>query len=213
MENQNIYTVYIHTNKTNNKKYVGLTKQDVLKRWENGQGYRFCTLFDKAIKKYGWENFSHDIIATGLTEVEACDLEKKMIKELRTCDPEYGYNIFEGGNSSHQTEDTKRRISAKQKGIKKPDEVAKKMQAAQQNPEVKEKIRMALIGKKRPEWACEKLRGKKRQHKCPVVCIETGVVYESRRAAARATGACPSAIKKCCDGKGRSSGGFTWKYI
>lgn len=213
MDNQNIYTVYIHTNKINNKKYVGLTKQNVLKRWENGQGYRFCTLFDKAIKKYGWDNFSHEIVATGLTESQACDLEKQMIKELKTCNPEYGYNIFEGGNSSHQTEDAKRRISEKQKGIPKPDEVVLKMQAAQMDPKNREKIRNALLGHKRPEWVCNKLRGKKKQHKCPVVCIETGIVYDSRAMAARETGACPSAIKKCCDGIGRSSGGYTWKYL
>lgn len=32
------YKVYIHTNKLNNKKYIGITKQDPERRWKNGWG-------------------------------------------------------------------------------------------------------------------------------------------------------------------------------
>ena len=47
------YTVYCHTNKINGKKYVGITKRLVEKRWLNGRGYNGNSIFRKAINKYG----------------------------------------------------------------------------------------------------------------------------------------------------------------
>ena len=71
----NNYLVYIHTNKLNGKKYVGQTCQRPEKRWNNGKGYKLETYFGKAIKKYGWDNFEHEIVAENLTKEET----KKLI--------------------------------------------------------------------------------------------------------------------------------------
>ena len=51
-----------------NKKYIGITKQKVNKRWKNGNGYKTQQYFYRAIEKYGWDNFQHIIIAKGLTK-------------------------------------------------------------------------------------------------------------------------------------------------
>ena len=53
------YCVYLHTSPTN-KYYVGITKQNPLKRWANGRGYCKNKHFYKAILKYGWDNFQHE---------------------------------------------------------------------------------------------------------------------------------------------------------
>jgi hypothetical protein len=45
-----------------------------------------------------------------------------------------------------------------------------------------------------------------------VECIDTGVIYSSMSAAARATGCNVSAIHSCCNGKLQSTGGFKWRY-
>ena len=50
------YTVYIHTNKSNNKVYIGITKQTPERRWgKNGINYKSTPYFYSAIKKYGWD--------------------------------------------------------------------------------------------------------------------------------------------------------------
>lgn len=116
------YTVYMHINKINNKKYYGITGQKVEKRWgKNGNGYKFW--IDKNGKKhgnehfwnsiclYGWDNFEHIIIARGLTEEEAKWLEIELIREWNTINPKYGYNQSLGGESYNCSEKTRKKIS------------------------------------------------------------------------------------------------------
>ena len=94
------YCLYIHTNKTNNKKYVGITCRKPQTRWgRNGSNYKECTCFYNAIQKYGWDNFDHSVIETGLSQEEAFLKEKEYIKTLHTQDRQFGYNISDGGDT------------------------------------------------------------------------------------------------------------------
>ena len=90
------YCVYIHTNKINGKKYVGITCQTPSERWRGGKGYKNSVKFYKAINKYGWENFYHEIIMDNLTQDEARAAEISLIKTLDTI--QNGYNISKGGD-------------------------------------------------------------------------------------------------------------------
>lgn len=105
------YCVYVHTNKTNGKKYVGQTCQKPKRRWDNGNGYRRCTLFYRAIKKYGWDGFEHEVIAINLTKEEANNFEKLLIDKLDTTNPSNGYNSTSGGDSPVFSEDAKQKMS------------------------------------------------------------------------------------------------------
>lgn len=37
---ENNYCVYMHVNKLNDKKYIGITCQTPSRRWQNGYGYK-----------------------------------------------------------------------------------------------------------------------------------------------------------------------------
>ena len=91
------YIVYVHENKINHMVYVGITSHsDHNMRWRNGNGYK-GTYFYNAIQKYGWDGFTHKVVMEGLTQEEAFQAEKRLIKELRASDRRYGYNIADGG--------------------------------------------------------------------------------------------------------------------
>ena len=45
-----------------------------------------------------------------------------------------------------------------------------------------------------------------------VKCVETGIVYESLREAAKAVGASTANICNCCKGKRHTAGGYHWEY-
>ena len=115
---KNNYKVYVHINKVNGKRYYGITKQEVEKRWANGYGYQEQYFFNDIVA-YGWNNFEHIVIAKGLTEEEAKWLEVELIREHDTTNPKYGYNQSLGGNHSH-SEETRKKMSESHKGKNNP---------------------------------------------------------------------------------------------
>lgn len=106
------YCVYVHTNKTNGKRYVGITSMPPKRRWANGRGYRSNRLFYRAIQKYGWDGFAHEILESGLTKQSAYEKEIALIQSMQLTDPKYGYNLDRGGNGSNRvTDETRKKLS------------------------------------------------------------------------------------------------------
>lgn len=101
MNNKKTYCIYKHENKINKKIYIGMTKyNDPSKRWgNNGKRYKYsCIYFWRAIEKYGWNNFTHEILYSNLSFKEACEYEKKLIEQYRSNEKEFGYNLANGGH-------------------------------------------------------------------------------------------------------------------
>lgn len=46
-----------------------------------------------------------------------------------------------------------------------------------------------------------------------VLCVETGKIYTSTHQVERELGFNQSAISRCCSGKLKTCGGYTWKYV
>lgn len=90
------YIVYSHVF-PNGKRYIGITKTDVDKRWMNGKGYKTQPKIAKAIEKYGWENVTHEILAVGLTQEMANTLEQFYIEKYDSMNN--GYNATIGGDN------------------------------------------------------------------------------------------------------------------
>ena len=119
LDDEKKWCVYVHTNKINGKKYVGITsKENPKNRWKNGHGYRYNEYFWNAIQKYGWNNFSHEILSTNLTIRDACQAEMDYIK-LFNCKSPNGYNNSYGGDGhdGHAvTQEARKKISEANKG-------------------------------------------------------------------------------------------------
>lgn len=103
------YCVYVHTNKANGKKYVGITSQNPERRWRCGKGYKFNPHFLSAIKLYGWDGFNHEVVLSGLTREQACSWECALIAQYDATNPAKGYNIAFGGEGVLSVSDDTRK--------------------------------------------------------------------------------------------------------
>lgn len=113
-----MYVVYMHKTPSN-KVYIGITSQKPEKRW---QSLKYNSYFIKAIKKYGWDNIEHIILAENLSKEDACKMEQDLIAQYKSNDRDYGYNITCGGNVGclgyKHTDSTKEKMSIDRKGKK-----------------------------------------------------------------------------------------------
>lgn len=119
------YYVYIHRCKINNKVYVGITGDKPENRWGRN-GYMYTRIgkngrpnqpeFANAIKKYGWNNFTHTVLLTVPSKEIAEAVEIELIAKLKACNHKYGYNHQAGGNLVNYTiEDRISRQAVKRK--------------------------------------------------------------------------------------------------
>lgn len=93
---ENTYSVYMHVNKINSKRYVGATRTKPSRRWNNGNGYQTQPFYED-IQKYGWDSFEHIVIASGLSRDDAMKMEYDLVDKYQTTNSEHGYNVVKGG--------------------------------------------------------------------------------------------------------------------
>lgn len=128
-QNTNRWIVYVHTNKFNGKRYVGITGRTPEQRWRNGFGYRGGS-FESAINKYGWDGFAHEILFSKLTEEQAKRKEIELIKEFRSNQRDFGYNLTDGGDGAtglRHTDTTRAQMSKSHTGCVHSEETKQRM--------------------------------------------------------------------------------------
>lgn len=226
------WKVYKHT-APNGKVYIGITHQEPKQRWSSGHGYSTNTHFFRAIKKYGWKNFKHEILATGLTQQEAEEIERELIYKYKSHDDKFGYNKALGGHAlseksrkkigdtrkkrgytshtagKHLSEETKRKISIALTGNRNHTEWTE---------EQKESVRISKLGDKNPNYKKPMSEEKKQMlialNSKPVVMVsaEGNIVFKSAKEAMCVTGINNTNITKVCRGQRLTAGGHKWFY-
>lgn len=210
------YCVYVHTNKSNGKKYVGITNRKPEDRWKRGSAYKANPHFYNSIKKYGWDGFEHNVVMTGLSREHAHAWEKALIGMYESTDPQKGYNIALGGeghDSFSKCTRIKMSKSAKRR-FEDPDEIRKNRERGLRqfaSAEAIEKDRQAQLKfhEENPEARYRRAKAVN-QYDLDGNYIRT---WKSARDASK-IGICETAITSCCRHRyGRkSAGGFVWRF-
>lgn len=132
-----IYFIYLTTNLINGKKYIG-KHHGFLDDNYLGSG----KLLQRAIAKYGKENFQREIIDISQSEEENAEKEKYYIALFDACHNELFYNIHEGGHGGDTT-----------KGM-----------TAQEKQELSKKFSLLTSGKNNPMYGKKRSLEWKQQH-------------------------------------------------
>ena len=216
------YSVYKHTNLSNGKSYVGVTSMKPEKRWNGGLGYKKQPKFFRAILKYGWDGFSHEILAVCDDEYVAYQTEVVLIKEFDCISN--GYNVAKGGRDmscaferkavDKYSLDTGNLICTYPSAT----EAAEDVGASDSHiSECCNGIHKTAAGFR---WAYHGM-----PYKNPTRCYryakiekvdprtwEVVAVYDSQKDAAKAAGVSKALINLCCKGKQKTGAGYIWRY-
>lgn len=234
------WSVYRHISPSK-KVYVGITCMGTSKRWEAGKGYKNQRLFYRAILKYGWEAFIHQVMFSNLSEDRAKKLEISLISHYKKLNR--SYNATDGGDGlvgfkfsreskekmrkSHLgrslSEETKQKISSANKGRPMPKGFRKYLDSRESSP---------MLGKTHsPEALLKISEASKRNWKSrdKMNIIKLGEMsgkpvlqyslsgefireFSSANKAGLSLEISHGNITSCCQGKRKSAGKYKWKY-
>lgn len=227
--------IYCATCSVTGKKYVGQTIQSFKHRitQHKKDANRFNGHFQRAINKHGWDSFTWEILEEGIETIEQLNrLERYWIYTLDTF--KNGYNGTNGGMNGLKSAETREKMSKAKQGslcykakltesdvydIKKLifkrvsfSEIAKMFGISRST------IGMIATGK---VWIHILPELNLRQRDCllfrHIAQIDKHsdkllLIYTSALSASRYTEAHSPNIIKCCKGKGKTAGGFKWRY-
>lgn len=210
------YFVYKHTF-PNGKVYIGITSQKyITHRWQSGKGYKNQEMMYNAILKYGWDNIKHEILFENLTQEEAFEKEKYLIKAYRSDERKYGYNIRHGGDANKNyklSEETRKKMSKARTGTK------NHMFGKHMTEEVRQKLSASHKGKCNIEAirrGVPKRSGRNAYNARKVVQLTIDgdfiKLFYSLSEARNETGIRSQDIYNCCIGRQKSAYGYKWRY-
>lgn len=242
MGDEPLIIVYQAVNKTNGKRYIGMTSRGLRYR-KNGHvqdakaGTRM--VFSAAIRKYGLENFDFSILEVCPDVETALRRERELIAEHK---PEY--NVAAGGLRGAQgwkhSEEARQKMKDSHVGKPGPwrgkkrsaESIAKRTKTRSLNP-----VRHWLGKKRSPETVAKiiasrpflpppkaptpetlevwlkNMKAANAKRMKAIKCVTDGVVYESLNAAAKATGMKRDTIKACCLEPGKSVRGLQFEFV
>ena len=185
------YEVYKVTNNINNKIYVGITNQGYKTRF-----YKHCSdsirgsnfPLHLALRKYGIDNFTTEVIETCDTIELLKEREIHWIKTLQSQSKEIGYNVTSGGDGAY--------------GIKVSDVTRNKMSLAAKGRVISD------ITKNNMRKACTKSK------KVSMFTLDGTLVrtFNSTKEADRELGYTNTNISRCARGLTAAYRGYIWKY-
>lgn len=188
-----------------------------------------------SLKKYSPTNHTFEILIE-CSEDKLNELEKYYIKLYGTFNSENGLNLKEVGEGGMFTEETKRKISLANKGVKLTLEHRKKLSEAKKGKPTwnkglksskesvlkminskKGKPNLKLRGVKFSEERCKKLSlariNSPFQNNRKIICTTNNKVYESIKSASIDLNIYHSNILRVCKGRQDNAKGFKFNYL
>ena len=209
------------------------------KRWANGAGYKKNFYFYRAIKKYGWNAFEHEILYQDLSLEEAKAIEIDLISKWKLTDKQFGYNLREGGDGAFTIE-SRQKMSLSR--LENKNCVGRKIPEAQR-AKISKSLKVyysahcsPFKGKHHTDETKEVLRNRvfsqetkdkmRKNHYCVKgsqnpsakavlqLSVDGEIIkkYDYASLAAEELSIDISSIIKCCRGKKKTCGGFRWEY-
>ena len=194
--------IYITTNTANGKRYIGQHKCTS----DSFDGYLGSGVaFLKALKKYGRNNFVRQTLEVCETFEDMQTAEEKWITYYDARNSDSFYNLANGGMGTKgfvPTEQQRQNMSNARRGKKHSEETKKKIGETHKGKKLSEESKKNISNGRKG------VRGKHR----PILCIETGKIYDALIDAAKDIEVSSASICDVLKGRTKSCHGKHFKY-
>lgn len=192
-----------------------------------------------AIQKYGWENFNHEILVSGLSSECAKEKEIEFIKLYNSTDKKYGYNTTLGGDGCAgriSSEESRRKMSENHSDVrgennpmygkkhsletrKKISETRKRLFAEGVLVQQKKCKKPPMSPEEKRAFLSSRMAGENNPSYGKGLSViqfslagDVVRVFQTTREAERVAGIDHTTISRCCKHRQKTAGGFTWEY-
>ena len=194
--------VYEITNKINGKKYIGKHSTNNLNDKYMGSG----VAISEAIKKYGIENFSKNILHLCDSEEESFKFELLEIEKVEATKNSLYYNIASGGKGG---------VASLWNDLEHRENMSLKTKKQWQDKSFKEKTLKALANsnERNKEKYRDNITGINAPWHKSVICLDNLKEFDTIKQACEKYYLNHTHISSCCRGKRKTTGKKRWMYL